>query len=511
MATNERRFSNSAINIAVNAGDYFEIKRVHPVWTTNPATNIVGGYVVFNASAQSGYVIPMQALTNSPADNVTNYMGFRPIAPSTMQSTNKFFVPSGGNVTRVDIYDYSGTAGTNEPWSYYIQDNSGNDMLVSTLSVATNERIFSNAAMDVPILKGDFFEWKRVNAFWATNPLTNIVGGTAFVDTTITDSAQGYPLFVQALTSTPVDAQTVYFGNLPKAPVTAAGTSKIYIPRSGTINRVFINAYSGTAGTNEAWSLSIRKNNAEDTLIDRISSTSNERLFVSSNLNISVVTGDYIEIKGVQPTWATNPATTIYGGYVFVDYGPPFGGCSGDIILPPVSDFSANVTVANKPAVIQFFDQSNNTVPGTTQYFWNFTNGGTTVDSTDINPIFTYTANGTFTINHTISSGGIVSTKTKDVTILGGIGSTAPVASFDIVLTDTSTQYPTSWIWNVTNLLGNNTEVTYSTSQNPILNLGTGNWRINLTATNDIGSNTTSKIIGWNLSSPVVYFWKRTS
>jgi PKD repeat protein len=511
VATNERRFSNSAINIAVNAGDYFEIKRVHPVWATNPAANFVGGYVVVNASTQSGYIIPMQALTTTPADSVTNYMGFRPIAPVNTQSTNKFLVPSGGNVTRVDIYDYSGTAGTGEAWSYYVQDNSGDDTLVSTLSVATNERIFTNTAMDVPIRKGDFFEWKRINAFWATNPATNIVGGTAFVDTTITDSVQGYPLFVQALTSSPADGQMIYFGNLPKAPVPTAAISKIYIPRSGTINRVFINAYSGTPGTNEAWSLYIRKNDAADTLIKTISSSSFERLFVSTNLNISVVAGDYIEIKGVQPTWATNPLTTIYGGYVFVDYGPPLGGCSGDIILPPVVDFSANLTVANKPAVIQFFDQSNNTVPGITQYFWNFTNGGTTVDSTDINPVFTYTTNGTFTINHTISSGGVVSTKTKDVTIFGGIGSADPVASFDIVLTDTSTQYPTSWIWNVTNLLGNNTEVTYSTSQNPILNLGNGNWRINLTVTNEIGSNTTSKIIGWNLSSPMVYFWKRTS
>ena len=434
-------------------------------------------------------------------------MGFRPIAPSTTQSTNKFLVPSGGNVTRVDIYDYStAVSGTNEPWSYYVQDNSGDDSLISTLSVATNERIFANTAMDVPIRHGDFFEWKRVNPAWVTRPTTNIVGGTAFVDTTITDSVQGYPLFVQALTSTPADDQTVYFGNLPKAPVTTGGISKIYIPRTGTINRVFINVYSGTAGTNEAWSLYIRKNDVTDTLIDTITSSSNERLFENSNLNLSVAAEDYIEIKGVQPTWATNPATTIYGGYVFVDYGPSLSGG-----LPPVADFSPNLTIATKPAVIQFFDQSNNTVPGITQYFWNFTNGGTTVDSTEINPLFTYPNNGTFTINHTISSGGIVSSKIKDVTILGGIGNTVPVASFDIVLTDTSTQYPTSWIWTVTNLLGNNTEVTYSSSQNPVLNLGTGNWRINLTATNAIGSNTTSRIVGWNLSSPQVYFWRRTS
>jgi hypothetical protein len=87
----------------------------------------------------------------------------------------------------------------------------------------------------------------------------------------------------------------------------------------------------------------------------------------------------------------------------------------------------------------------------------------------------------------------------------------APVASYQIILTDTSANTPTSWKWNATNLLGNNTEVTFNTSQNPVFNIGAGNWRINLTATNAIGSSTSSQIIGYGLSSPKVYFWNRTA
>jgi hypothetical protein len=26
-----------------------------------------------------------------------------------------------------------------------------------------------------------------------------------------------------------------------------------------------------------------------------------------------------VEIKGIQPLWATNPLTTIYGGYIYVE------------------------------------------------------------------------------------------------------------------------------------------------------------------------------------------------
>jgi hypothetical protein len=132
-------------------------------------------------------------------------------------------------------------------------------------------------------------------------------------------SGLGYTINVQALTSSPTDAQTIYFGMLPKAPTTTANTSKVHIRKAGTITMANIYCYSGTAGTNEAWSLYIRKNNTTDTLISTLSVATNERIFTNSSLNISVIAGDYIEIKGVQPTWATNPLTCIYGGFLYIE------------------------------------------------------------------------------------------------------------------------------------------------------------------------------------------------
>jgi hypothetical protein len=129
----------------------------------------------------------------------------------------------------------------------------------------------------------------------------------------------GYMINVQALTSSPTDAQTIYFGMLPKAPTTTANISKIYIRKAGTIKIAEIYCYSGTAGTGEAWSIYIRKNNSADTLIQTVSLANSERVFSNSALNIAVIAGDYIEIKGIQPTWATNPATTIWGGYIYIE------------------------------------------------------------------------------------------------------------------------------------------------------------------------------------------------
>jgi len=128
-----------------------------------------------------------------------------------------------------------------------------------------------------------------------------------------------YCINVQALTSSPTDGQTVYFGMLPKAPTTTANISKIYIRKAGTIKIAEIYCYSGTPGTAEAWSLYIRKNNATDTLIATLSVSASERVFSNTGLSIAVAVGDYIEIKGIQPTWATNPLTTIYAGYLYVE------------------------------------------------------------------------------------------------------------------------------------------------------------------------------------------------
>jgi len=129
----------------------------------------------------------------------------------------------------------------------------------------------------------------------------------------------GMAVNVQALTSSPTDSQTVYFGMLPKAPITTANVSKIYIRKACTLKVAEIYCYSGTAGTNESWSLYVRKNNTTDTLIATLAVSASERVFSNTGLNISLVEGDYLEIKGVQPLWATNPLTCIYGGYLYFE------------------------------------------------------------------------------------------------------------------------------------------------------------------------------------------------
>ena len=129
----------------------------------------------------------------------------------------------------------------------------------------------------------------------------------------------GYTLPILALTSNPVDGQTVYFGGIPRAPITTANYAKVRVPYAGTITRAYVYCYAGTAGTAENWSLYLRLNNTTDTLIKTLGVGALERIFDNNALSIPVIAGDYFEIKGVHPTWATNPAATFYGGYLWIE------------------------------------------------------------------------------------------------------------------------------------------------------------------------------------------------
>lgn len=119
--------------------------------------------------------------------------------------------------------------------------------------------------------------------------------------------------------ATTTDSQTVYWGGLQLAQQTTGGNCRIYIPKSGNIKRVYVYAHAGTAGTGEAWSMYIRLNNTSDTLIETVTLASANRLWSNINLNIPVVQGNYIEIKEVQPAWATNPANVRRNFVVYIE------------------------------------------------------------------------------------------------------------------------------------------------------------------------------------------------
>ena len=132
-------------------------------------------------------------------------------------------------------------------------------------------------------------------------------------------STLGMAINVLALTSSPADNGTVYFGMLPKAPVTAGARSKVYIRKAGTIKIAEIYSWAGTAGTNEDITLYVRLNDTTDYEIATVGAAAQERVYSNTALSIAVSPGDYFEIKVAYPSFATNPLTMIYGGYIYIE------------------------------------------------------------------------------------------------------------------------------------------------------------------------------------------------
>ena len=160
----------------------------------------------------------------------------------------------------------------------------------------------------------------HVHAIADVTGLQTALDGTAASDHVHAGGGLGYALTVECLNqATTTDAQTIYWGSKNLAHQTAADIHRIYIPKAGTIKVCYAHFHSGTAGTAESWSLYIRKNNTTDTLVQTVGLSNAHRVFSNTGLSIAVVAGDYIELKEIQPTLATNPANVRRSAVIYVE------------------------------------------------------------------------------------------------------------------------------------------------------------------------------------------------
>ena len=267
-----------------------------------------------SAAINNRILVNLQRLLDSLVSHITKIDGKQPVGTYATGSGSANGVNTGDNAINTTYSnDYRAAnfiAGTN----YLSPTGNGSGLTGLTKTQVGLSNVDNTSDADKPVSTATQTALNGKQATITTGTTAQYLRGDLSLST-----YTGYAINVQALTSSPTDAQTIYFGTLPKAPVTAAATSKVYVRQAGTITAAEIYCFSGTAGTNEAWSLYIRVNNTTDYLIQTISVNTSERIFTNSSLSIPLVAGDYFEIKGVQPTWVTNPLTTIYGGYVRIN------------------------------------------------------------------------------------------------------------------------------------------------------------------------------------------------
>ena len=157
--------------------------------------------------------------------------------------------------------------------------------------------------------------------------------------------------------------------------------------------------------------------------------------------------------------------------------------------IPPVADFSANRTAGSVPLTIRFSDISTGMITG---WAWDC-NGDGRIDSIAQDPIYTYTAPGSYTINLTVSGPG-----GTDFTVKTGYitaTSAAPIAAFTatpksgrpplaVLFSDTSTGSITSYVWDFTS----DGTIDSTTKNATYTYTNTGTYTVNLTVTGPGGS-----------------------
>ncbi|MDI9395030.1 MAG: PKD domain-containing protein, partial [Euryarchaeota archaeon] len=174
---------------------------------------------------------------------------------------------------------------------------------------------------------------------------------------------------------------------------------------------------------------------------------------------------------------------------------------------PPVAAFSAEPTSGYSPLTVNFTDKSTGTI---SSYTWDFDNDGV-VDSTDQNPVHTYTTPGTYTVNLTVTNAGGSDSEVKsEYIVVSEPLPELPVAAFTatptsgnapltVNFTDQSTGVVSSYSWDF-----DNDGTAESNEKNPSYTYVTaGTYTVKLTVTNAGGSDDEVKTGYITVSEPL--------
>lgn len=168
------------------------------------------------------------------------------------------------------------------------------------------------------------------------------------------------------------------------------------------------------------------------------------------------------------------------------------------------ANFTTDVTRGLAPLTVTFTDSS---AGNPTSWQWDFDNDGN-IDSTERNPVRTFTTPGVYSVRLVAANANSTSTLTQTdliaaVTVLTPdftVTATSGVAPLTVTFTDTSTQSPTAWAWDF-----DNDSTVDATTQNPVHTYTTpGTYTVAMTATNEAGSATETKTGFVTVFTPVV-------
>lgn len=130
-------------------------------------------------------------------------------------------------------------------------------------------------------------------------------------------------VFSSEASVTPADS-TQYHAGLMGAGYASGGTAfdltKLYIPKTGTINHVIIQLrVNSTLGTSETFDVVLDSSGAAPATGITIDADQASGRFEATALGYAVTAGDYLGVSFTTPAWATNPSQTTMRVIVYIE------------------------------------------------------------------------------------------------------------------------------------------------------------------------------------------------
>lgn len=128
-------------------------------------------------SSRGTFTIEVQATSSALGDDADYFAGSLPTTWSPTAEARKIYIRKNCVLTVAELYTQTSTAGSSNNWSMSVRVNNTTDYLIATVIAGTNERIWSNASMNIALTPGDYVEIWTHTPSWPTNPTNFIMGG----------------------------------------------------------------------------------------------------------------------------------------------------------------------------------------------------------------------------------------------------------------------------------------------------------------------------------------------